>query len=265
MVQQVHLHDGLLGAHGLDGEVLGAHHVELLLLSDLKGILRRSGGEGIGPQALGQAGLILEDLALDIAHSAVDGAAHIAVRRLRLGTEQSISSADRHFNAAAMILFHRKGDKGVCLLPEKAIQLGQLLRRVVLDGIIQSDLLARECKLHTTAPFVGPLPGSGKRKRIVSPLLNPSISQENGFEKRNSADFTKISDLPQGAPCPFDKSSVSSPKAPMYKKGQVCYNHLGSFPKLPPAFGPPGALRPAASFFAAKSRSAKRRSGSFRC
>ena len=57
VVEQIHLQDRLLSAHGLDGEMLLAHDLELTLLADL-----RLGGQGGGiesalAQTLLQTGL----------------------------------------------------------------------------------------------------------------------------------------------------------------------------------------------------------------
>ena len=154
MVQQVHLQDRLLRAHGLHREVLGADDGELLLLRHLK-IVRRGGrGETLAPQALGQAGLVLQDLPLDISHSGVDGAAHVPVRSLRLRPQQRGAAADSDLHRAQVVLLHREGDKrGGILVPEVALQLGDLLLGVFLDGIIQRDFLAGKGIFHRDRSF----------------------------------------------------------------------------------------------------------------
>ena len=154
MVQQVHLQNGLLRAHGLHGEVLGADDGELLLLRHLKVVRRGGRGEALAPQALGQAGLVLQNLPLDISHRGIDGAAHIAVGVLRLGAEQrAVGAANGQLHHAAVLLLHGKGHKGVCLLRKILIQLTDLLFRVFLDGVVEGDLLAGECELHNSCSF----------------------------------------------------------------------------------------------------------------
>src|SRR5699024_4251482 len=66
VIQQVHLQNGLLRAHGLDGKMLGADDLEFFLLRHFKVIIRSRRGEILTPQPLGQAGLVLQDLALNI-------------------------------------------------------------------------------------------------------------------------------------------------------------------------------------------------------
>ena len=154
MVQQVHLQDGLLRTHGLHGEALGTDDGELLLLSHLKVVRRGGRGEALSPQALGQAGLVLQNLPLDISHSGVNGAAHISVRSLRLCPQQRGAAADRDLHRAQMVLLHRESDKrGGILLPEVSLQLGDLLLGIFLDGIIQRDSLAGKGILHRDRSF----------------------------------------------------------------------------------------------------------------
>ena len=105
VIQQVHLQNGLVLAHGLDGHALGTHHLELGLFADVK--LRGNGGsQSLLAQALAEAGLVLADLAVNGGAGGVDRAAHIAVSGILLGAEESAAAADGDFNHAAMSLFH---------------------------------------------------------------------------------------------------------------------------------------------------------------
>ena len=65
-MQQVHLQDGLLGAHGLHGEALGADDVEFLLLGDLKIIGGSGRREGISAETLGLFDLTIEDASVPL-------------------------------------------------------------------------------------------------------------------------------------------------------------------------------------------------------
>ncbi len=51
-------------------------------------IIRRGGGEALGPQALGQPGLVLQDLPLNVAHSGINSAPHIPIRFRGLRPEE---------------------------------------------------------------------------------------------------------------------------------------------------------------------------------
>ena len=153
MVQQVHLQNGLIHAHGLDGHVLGAHHLELGLLADVK-LGGNVGRQGLLAQALAQPGLVLADLAVNGGAGRVDGAAHVAVPGLLLGAEHGPAAGDGDLHHAAVPLLHREGHKSVGLLPEVAVQLGDLLLGVLLDGVVEGNLFAGKSELHKIAPFM---------------------------------------------------------------------------------------------------------------
>ena len=154
MIQQIHLQNGLVDGHGLDGEALGAHHMELVLLFHME--LRQLRLHDLRPQVLGQAGLVLADAALDETDSPVDGAPHVTVGILGLGTEQgAVGGADGQLHGAAVFLFHGKGHKCVRFLREVPVELTDLLLGVLLNGVVQRDLLAGECELHIGCSFLG--------------------------------------------------------------------------------------------------------------
>ena len=151
--QQVHLQNGLVGGHGLDGEALGADDVEVVVLHHVE-FGGHGGHQRVGPQVLGQAGLVLADAAVDEADGLVDGAAHIAVGVLGLGAEQrAVGGADGQLHHTAVFLLHSKGHKGVCLLRKILVQLTDLFLGVFLDGVVERDLLAGECELHSVCSF----------------------------------------------------------------------------------------------------------------
>lgn len=84
----------------------------------------------------------------------VDGAAHIAVGVLGLGAEQrAVGGADGQLHHTAVFLLHSKGHKGVCLLRKILVQLTDLFLGVFLDGVVERDLLAGECELHSVCSF----------------------------------------------------------------------------------------------------------------
>ena len=174
VVQQVHLQDGLVCGHGLDGKALGADDVEIVVLHHVE-LCGNGGDQRVGPQVLGQPRLVLADAAVDEADSLVNGAAHVAIGILRLGAEQrAVGAADGQFYHAAVLLLHGKGHKGVCLLRKILIQLADLLFRVFLDGVVEGNLLAGECELHNTCSFrqCGKhRVGSGSRFPLSLPVL----------------------------------------------------------------------------------------------
>ena len=108
------------------------------------------------PQVLGQTGLVLADAALDKADGPIDGAPHVTVGILGLGTEQrAVGGADGQFHGAAVFLFHGKGHKCVRFLREVPVELTDLLLGVLLNGVVQRDLFAGECELHIGCSFLG--------------------------------------------------------------------------------------------------------------
>ena len=153
MAEQIHLQNGLLHAHGLDGEALGAHNVELALLVGLE-LLGQLRQHGLGAQVLGKAGLVLADLALDLGRGLVDGAAHIAVRVLTHRAEQRTARAAQHdLGDTAVLLLNGEGDRSLGLLLEKLFQLADLLLGIGLDGIVQGDFLAGIGEFHDVGSF----------------------------------------------------------------------------------------------------------------
>ena len=153
MAQQVHLQNGFLHAHGLDGEALGAHDVERALLVGLE-LLGQLRQHSLGAQVLGKAGLVLADLALDLGRGLVDRAAHIAVRILTHRAEQwAARAAKRDLDNTAVLLFHREGHGSLGLLFEKLFQLADFFLGIGLDGIVQGDLLAGIGEFHSVGSF----------------------------------------------------------------------------------------------------------------
>ena len=73
VIQQVHLQNRLIRAHGLDGDALGAHDLELGLLADIE-LGGDAGDQGLLAQALGKTGLVLADLAVNGGAGRVDSA-----------------------------------------------------------------------------------------------------------------------------------------------------------------------------------------------
>ena len=152
VIQQVHLQNRLILAHGLDRHMLGADHLELGFFADVK-LGRNGGGQRLLTQALGQAGLVLRLIGNGGA-GGVDGAAHIAVPGVLLGAEEGAAAANGDLNHTAMPLFHREGHKRVGILPKIAVQLGNFLFGVLLDRVVEGHLFAGKCELHTIAPFM---------------------------------------------------------------------------------------------------------------
>ena len=153
MVQQVHLQNGFFRAHGLDGEVLLADNLEFGFFRNLR--LGSQGGriKGALTQALFQAGLVFADLAVDIFLRIINGRAHISVPVFFLRAEERISSPNGYLDDTAVVFFHRKGDISLRFGFEIAVQLGDFLLRVFLDGIAQLDFLGGKCELHTIDSF----------------------------------------------------------------------------------------------------------------
>ena len=153
VAQQVHLQNGFLHAHGLDGEALGAHDVERALLVgfELLGQLRQ---HSLGAQVLGKAGLVLADLALDLGRGLVDRAAHVAVRVLTYRAEQrAVGAAEHDLGDTAVLLLDGEGDRSLGLLLEKLLELADLFLGIGLDGIVQGDFFAGVGEFHSVGSF----------------------------------------------------------------------------------------------------------------
>ena len=149
VAQQVHLQNGLLHAHGLDGEALGAHDVERALLVgfELLGQLRQ---HSLGAQVLGKAGLVLADLALDLGRGLVDRAAHVAVRVLTYRAEQrAVGAAEHDLGDTAVLLLDGEGDRSLGLLLEKLLELADLFLGVGAEFLADFQLLARDGEFHS--------------------------------------------------------------------------------------------------------------------
>ena len=153
VIQQVHLQNGLLGAHRLHGEVLGTHQMILRLLHHIE-LGRDIGGQSVGAQIPGQPGLVLADTAVDEGHRLVNGAPHIPVGVLLLRPKQrAVGGPDGQLHHAAVLFFYGEGHKGVCLLREVPIQLADLLLGIFLDGVVQRNFLTGKCELHVACSF----------------------------------------------------------------------------------------------------------------
>ena len=153
MAQQVHLQNGFLHAHGLDGEALGAHDVERALLVGLE-LLGQLRQHSLGAQVLGKAGLVLADLALDLGRGLVDRAAHVAVRVLTYRAEQrAVGAAEHDLGDTAILLLDGEGDRSLGLLLEKLLELADLFLGIGLDGIVQGDFFAGVGEFHSVGSF----------------------------------------------------------------------------------------------------------------
>ena len=109
VAQQVHLQNGLVPGHGLDGEGLAADDAILALL----GLVGGEGGKvlhvqrplkGALAQPLLQAGLVLADLTLQRGHSRVDGGVHI--RGAFRHAEDGPAGADGDLHLVQPLLLH---------------------------------------------------------------------------------------------------------------------------------------------------------------
>ena len=110
--------------------------------------------DALAPQALGQAGLIFQNLTLDIPHRGVHSAAHIPVRRLRLGPEQRTAIPDGDLHGAQVVLLHGEEHvNGGIVVPKVLLQLRDLLLGVVFDGVVQGDFLTGVWVLHRDRSF----------------------------------------------------------------------------------------------------------------
>ena len=122
MVDQVHLEDGLVDAHGAEEEPLGADQLIggflfFVRFRDEVGLLR-VGVKGILPQALFQTGLILAQLALNGRHGGVNGDKHI--RGAFRHTDDGGAGTDGDFQVVPT-LFHAEDDGGLGLGLEVAV------------------------------------------------------------------------------------------------------------------------------------------------
>ena len=152
MAEQLHLGDGVLHVHGLDGEALHADHVVIgLLIHGLDG-LGGLGGFGAGlPDLLAHLGAIAADLAFQLVHGAVDGEVHVVA--VLLGAQDQAVDAHGDFRdipAAALLL---KAHDGFGLLGEVALQLGKLLFGPGLEAV-RNHVFAGIDKLHFHRSFI---------------------------------------------------------------------------------------------------------------
>ena len=155
VIQQVHLQNSFLWAHGLHGEALGPDDVELRFLRHGE-VIHGNGGEGIGPQALGQPGLVFQNLPLNIADGGVNGTAHIPIRFCGLRPEESGTIPDGDLHGAQLVFFHSKCHEGGRIFPvEILFQLFHALFGVILNGVIQGNFLACVSILHNARSFRG--------------------------------------------------------------------------------------------------------------
>ena len=154
MVQQIHLQNGLFRTHGLYGEPFGPDNIKLLFLGDLKLIIRGDNRERLAPQPLGQPGLILQDLTLNIAAGRIHSSPHISIRCRPLRAEQrAVGTPKGNFHRAEMGLLHRERDEGRRLLLKITFQLSDFLFRILFDGIVQGNFLTGKRTLHTSRSF----------------------------------------------------------------------------------------------------------------
>ena len=143
MAQQLHLGDGVLHGHGLDGELLGAHDVVALLLE----------GGGLdhrlqlgGADALLQLGAVAANLALQLVHGVVDGEVHIIGGFLR--AQDHACGVDGDFHDVAGALLNLEADGRFGLLAEVALQLAELLFNPGFQAVRDRHVLACINKLH---------------------------------------------------------------------------------------------------------------------
>src|SRR5699024_2179688 len=215
VAQQIHLQNGLLHAHRLDGDVLGTDHLKLRLLGHVE-LGGNGGDQSVLTQALAQAGAVLPDLAVNGGAGRVDSPPHIAVAGFLLGAEESAAADEGDLHHTAVVLFHGEGHKCVGVLPEVAIQLGDLLLSVGLDGIVEGHLFAGKCELHMIRSFLlAPVWG------YLYCTISPGACTDLFFQG------------PAGGPSAARaarsvKGSYFSPKAPIYKDKPRLYNTNGS-------------------------------------
>ena len=162
MLEQVHLQDRFLDAHGLDGEALAAHDLERTGLDRVvRGDVLRLhlALKRALAQLFGQAGLVLADLALDRRHGGVDGGVHIA-RRL-VGAEERAVVLDRDLGREAAAL-RAEGDVCLAFGAEEPVDLADLFLRVRTQGIGRGHFLFDERELHKTPLLSGLHSGSSR-------------------------------------------------------------------------------------------------------
>lgn len=155
VLEQVHLQDRFLDAHGLDGEALAAHDLERAGLDRVVrgNVLRlHLALEGAIAQLFGQAGLVLADLAYDRRHGGIDGGVHVA-RRL-VGAEERAVVLDRDLGREAAAL-RAEGDVCLAFGAEEPVDLADLFLRVRTQGIGRGHFLFNERELHKTPLLSG--------------------------------------------------------------------------------------------------------------
>ena len=147
MLQQVHLQNGLLGGHGLDGKALGADDVEIALFL---GLVRRGAHgapvDGSALELLLQAGLVFADLPLDGGAGGVHRGEDIAG-----GVAHPVKHAvvlQRDLGGVAAPL-PAEGDERLARSPEETVDLAHLFLGVLAQIVGHFYLFGRDGKLHT--------------------------------------------------------------------------------------------------------------------
>ena len=156
MAQQIHLKDGLVPGHGLDGKALAADQVVLPLLRPVGhksgDLLIHAALKSPLAQPLLQPGLIFADLALQRGHSGVDGCVHVggALRRAEDGTARP--DGDLH---SVPVPLDAECDSCGGVLFKETVQLPHLFLRVPMNHGGQVHLFVRKHKLHNI-PLLSP-------------------------------------------------------------------------------------------------------------
>ena len=155
MVQKVHLHDGLLHRHGLDGELLAPDDFEFLVTL----VLRRGRDvvrddftlKSALPQPLLQAGLVAADLPLDGGHAGIHRRVHVVGQLACTVVQAVVMDGDLRQIPAPL---HAEGHGGLRLRFEQAVQLADLLLRIGAQGIRGTHLFLSESELHFANSFL---------------------------------------------------------------------------------------------------------------
>ena len=153
MLQKVHLQDGLLGSHGLEGEALGANNAEIvalviLLFGNVFGLDVPL--KGALAELLFKTGLVLAYLTLDGSHRGIDGGVHIACQLACAEIHTVV--VQRDFDSAAATL-GGEGDGGFAFPFEELVQLANLLFGVGDHLAIDLQLAFDKVILHISHSF----------------------------------------------------------------------------------------------------------------
>ena len=147
MPQQVHLEDGLLGRHGLDGKALVADDLEFFLRLVLSGGIGRHGRtlQRPFPEPFLKAGLVPADLALNGRHTGVHRSIHV-VRKFACPVEHTVvTNGDLRQETAPL---QTEGDIGIGLALKELVQLANLLHGIGPQVLRRIHPFLGESELH---------------------------------------------------------------------------------------------------------------------